>query len=219
MADEPIPQDLVDDILAKCARHCCVCRRHKPLHLQVHHIVPRSEGGTNDLGNLIAVCLTCHCDVHTKTYFTRRFTPGELNRHRDDVFKLVAEGKLPYAADPDVSVRIPRLVAATGSVFDRDEVPISETAREVLVRAANSTDGMILMLRSSGGSALQVEGKNLIPDQNPRTIARYEHAMDQLSSEGLIEERDYEGNVFYVTYPGYVLADELMAAGMQAEVK
>ena len=35
-------------ILAKCARHCCVCRRFRPLHLQVHHIVERNEGGTED---------------------------------------------------------------------------------------------------------------------------------------------------------------------------
>lgn len=32
--------------------------------LQVHHIVPRSEGGTNDLDNLVTLCDLCHAICH-----------------------------------------------------------------------------------------------------------------------------------------------------------
>ena len=65
-------------VLADCGRCCCLCRRFKPIQLQVHHIVLKSEGGKDDLDNAIALCLTCHTDVHTKAPFTRRFTVEEL---------------------------------------------------------------------------------------------------------------------------------------------
>ncbi|GAB6879249.1 hypothetical protein JCM17823_15230 [Halorubrum gandharaense] len=32
--------------------------------LEVHHVVPRSNGGTNDLSNLLTLCSDCHEDVH-----------------------------------------------------------------------------------------------------------------------------------------------------------
>jgi 5-methylcytosine-specific restriction endonuclease McrA len=34
------------------------CQTGTELH--VHHIIPRSEGGTNDLGNLVTLCGKCH---------------------------------------------------------------------------------------------------------------------------------------------------------------
>jgi len=57
--------------------------------------VEQSAGGTDDIDNLIAICLTCHSDVHTRTQFTRRFTVAELKLHREAVYRLVTEGVLP----------------------------------------------------------------------------------------------------------------------------
>lgn len=39
--------------------HCCqVCgKEHSG---QVHHVIPRSQGGTNDFDNLITLCGKCH---------------------------------------------------------------------------------------------------------------------------------------------------------------
>ncbi|MFC6752781.1 HNH endonuclease [Halorubrum tibetense] len=34
--------------------------------LEVHHVVPRANGGTNDLSNLITLCPDCHEDVHDR---------------------------------------------------------------------------------------------------------------------------------------------------------
>ena len=47
MSDE-IPSDLVDRMMVKCARRCCICRRYRPTKLQVHHIVERGQGGGNE---------------------------------------------------------------------------------------------------------------------------------------------------------------------------
>lgn len=34
--------------------------------LQVHHVIPLSEGGTNDLSNLTLFCARCHKKEHAK---------------------------------------------------------------------------------------------------------------------------------------------------------
>src|SRR5437868_14047629 len=93
-----IPPNLVAEVLAKCGRHCCICRRFRPTQLQVHHITEKSEGGGDELDNLIAICVSCHSDVHTNTKLSRRFTARELKLHREEVFRLVSEGKLPSGA-------------------------------------------------------------------------------------------------------------------------
>lgn len=33
---------------------------------EVHHIIPLSEGGTNDESNLMSLCRSCHQKVHTE---------------------------------------------------------------------------------------------------------------------------------------------------------
>jgi 5-methylcytosine-specific restriction endonuclease McrA len=38
----------------------CVNCGQTGTELHVHHIIPRSEGGTNDLGNLVTLCGRCH---------------------------------------------------------------------------------------------------------------------------------------------------------------
>ena len=43
-------------------RRCSECG--KAGRLEVHHRKPLSEGGTNDLGNLVVLCRGCHIDIH-----------------------------------------------------------------------------------------------------------------------------------------------------------
>jgi len=40
---------------------CSICERTTNLH--VHHIIPRSVGGSNDLKNLITLCSGCHRSI------------------------------------------------------------------------------------------------------------------------------------------------------------
>lgn len=39
----------------------------------VHHIIPRCEGGSNDNSNLIIVCPNCHRVIHTTNKYTREY--------------------------------------------------------------------------------------------------------------------------------------------------
>lgn len=42
---------------------CCVaCDSNRGL--QVHHIVHRSQGGTNEMSNLVTLCWRCHAVAH-----------------------------------------------------------------------------------------------------------------------------------------------------------
>ena len=50
-------------VLERDEHQCCKCSRCDGL--EVHHIKPVSEGGTNDLGNLITLCGACHTEWHS----------------------------------------------------------------------------------------------------------------------------------------------------------
>src|SRR5262249_10551303 len=41
----------------KAAHRCCLC--HKPF-VEVHHLVPRAQGGTDSLDNAAPLCASCH---------------------------------------------------------------------------------------------------------------------------------------------------------------
>jgi len=75
-------QSDIDDLLARTGRLCAVCNcRHG---VQVHHIVPRHLGGTDDPSNAIPLCPNCHDEVHAKYApgrTTRVYTEGELRGH------------------------------------------------------------------------------------------------------------------------------------------
>jgi len=80
--------------------HLSAIPANQTARLQVHHIIERAKGGTNEEDNLIVTCQTCHSDVHSHVPFMRRFTRDELKGHRDALIQLVSGGALP-AEDAD----------------------------------------------------------------------------------------------------------------------
>ena len=49
-------------------RHCCATPRCRSTHfLEVHHVTPRGQGGSNRVGNLITLCSRCHRFAHENT--------------------------------------------------------------------------------------------------------------------------------------------------------
>ncbi|MBD1831147.1 HNH endonuclease [Cyanobacteria bacterium FACHB-472] len=51
-------REIRQQALRRDNRTCQVCRKEHSG--QVHHIIPRSKGGTDDLSNLITLCGRCH---------------------------------------------------------------------------------------------------------------------------------------------------------------
>lgn len=210
---DSIPEDLVAKMMVKCARRCCICRRFRPTKLQVHHIVERNQGGGNDEDNLIVTCMSCHTDVHSKVPFARRFSVEELKGHRDALVRMVEQGVLP-ADDTDDTDIVMRAIHQPATVEPRAETGLSAEAVEILLQAVNTKgpqQGSILVLRHSHGLSVQAGGASrLIGHDDRRTHAKYEQAVDQLVSCGLVKQRS--ATVMNVTNAGYLAADEIMVS-------
>ena len=54
-------------------KHKCCQKCGRTIDLEVHHIIPRSKGGTDDLENLQVLCGICHNDIH-------RYNKSELTK-------------------------------------------------------------------------------------------------------------------------------------------
>jgi cytochrome c553 len=58
--------------------------------MEVHHIVPQSEGGQDTIENAIALCFDCHAEVgsyNPKHPKGRKFSPRELMKHKEQWLK------------------------------------------------------------------------------------------------------------------------------------
>ena len=103
--------------------------------LQVHHIIPASEGGSDDLENLITLCTDCHSDKHphqsglieatTRTNRTGGKVPyvpriSELERclegtsHPQDRFVLLLASKLGLGASEISDIQLDQVYTKNG---------------------------------------------------------------------------------------------------------
>ena len=199
-------QEDIDAMMVKCGRHCCICRRHDPLHLQVHHIRPVSEGGKDELDNLIVTCITCHSDAHSVPGLGRRFTEEELRGHRDAVFKLVHEGKLLVPSDnpSDFEHLVNDVVLAVSSLHQAEKIrlDISPNAVEYLMKIVRGNGALLNTWSTVTFSDATIE--------RARERARIKESFDELVRLGLIEW--VSGQLFAVTHRGFLFADEVIAA-------
>lgn len=93
-------------------------------------------------------------------------------------------------------------------VESRTRLPLlSLEARALLKEASQDPGGIIIHARYIGGTSIQTNGKNLIPSNERREVAKWEDALVQLSSNGLIVDRGIKGEVFEITNLGYQVAD------------
>jgi hypothetical protein len=217
-----IPQEVADKMMVRCGRRCCICRRFRPTKLQVHHLVERSKGGSNEEDNLIVICLSCHSDVHSTVPFTRRFTVDEQKGHRDALIKQVADGILPIHDEDDTDLALSAVIKQM-KAHPLNDLRLMPEAAEILCSAAQSEgmgQGSLLMIEDSGGFTIVIGGGNKsIHPNDRRSSATYKRAMQQLASCRLIEDRSYKGTTFDVTYQGYLVADEIMSANSLATEK
>lgn len=53
----------------KTHRQCELCGNNR--NLEIHHIIPRSLGGTNEIDNLIVICNVCHARLTPRGLLTK----------------------------------------------------------------------------------------------------------------------------------------------------
>ena len=84
---------------------------------------------------------------------------------------------------------------------------LGHEARILLKEASMDSHGTILCVDTFDGTDIQTNGRNLIPEQNPRTVAQWKSALKELHTSDLVEEIGHKGEIFQVTSSGYKVAD------------
>lgn len=84
---------------------------------------------------------------------------------------------------------------------------LSSEARLMLKEASSDPHGIILHVRHMGGTDIQINGKNIIPSNERREVAKWEQALEELLNKALIVARGQKGEVFEVSNLGYQIAD------------
>ncbi len=93
-------------------------------------------------------------------------------------------------------------------VESRTQLPdLSPEARVLLKEASQDRGGTIIHARYIGGTGIQTNGKNLIPSNERREVAKWEQALEELKAKDLVVDRGYKGEVFEITNLGYQVAD------------
>jgi hypothetical protein len=86
---------------------------------------------------------------------------------------------------------------------------LSEEAK-VILKTAVSGDGSLMYLKNiSCGPIIQAGGKDLIPNQDSRTIAHWVGGIEDLVRRRFIKDMGHKGESYEVTREGYQTADEL----------
>ena len=203
----PFSCDIADEVLVRCARRCCICRRFCGTKMQLHHIIQEADGGSNTLNNCIPLCLDCHQEVvayNPKHPIGRKFSSDELKRHRDLWFDFVERHPERLNQSPETFF-IPLPIG-------NSQAQLSEAAQKLLMEASASVDGFVSKHESDAyGAVVNTHTKNqefLGKPNDNRARALWLDAYKELVRAGCFEPTSHQG-IFMVTNTGYVRADAL----------
>lgn len=101
-------------------------------------------------------------------------------------------------------VGVPSIVRSSIPIESR----LTDEAKQILKLAAVEKNGTILRVSYIGGKTIQVGGQQL-GGESGRESAKWEAALDELISEGLVVERGNKGQVFELTHKGWGIADRI----------
>jgi hypothetical protein len=93
--------------------------------------------------------------------------------------------------------------------MEKEAASLSEEARILLVEAAQDKNGTILKLATLGGRYIQSRGKTFGDPSDRRSSAKWEYALEQLVSAGLVLARGHKDQFFELSEPGYRMAEYL----------
>jgi hypothetical protein len=119
---------------------------------------------------------------------------------------------LPIATGP-VDWRPDITGIVTSPAVKSKTAELSKEAKQILLEAAEG-DGTILRLSTFGGDHIQTNGKSLIPDANPKTVAHWMGGLEDLQRRRYIKSRGHKDEIFEVTREGYEAAEGLKSTGL-----
>lgn len=128
----------------------------------------------------------------------------ELEAMRHIVRALPVElGPVDWRDGIDGVVQLPKVKSVSEE--------LSEEAKTILLAAAASKEGHVLVHKSTNGQSIHANYKSLIPDQSPRTEALWVGGLEELQRRRYITDTGHKGQSFKVTKEGYEAADSLSA--------
>ena len=90
------------------------------------------------------------------------------------------------------------------------EIPsLSESAAVLLKEAKLDTTGLIIRKRMINGTTIKTNNKNYVNNNDMSSVLKWEAAVRELEYKGLIEDRNYNGEIYQLTPEGYRVADVL----------
>lgn len=97
-------------------------------------------------------------------------------------------------------------IATPPPVKPKFDLSKEETA--LLKAAASDENGIIIRIEYVGGQKIQA-GQSSFGEENRREFSRWDGALRNLQSKGLVVGRGYKGEIFELTYQGWSVADAL----------
>lgn len=89
------------------------------------------------------------------------------------------------------------------------DTPLSSEARRLIIEASKDKSGVIMSIRYLSGQAIKTNNINFADSGDRRSVARWEAAIEQLTSLGMIVSLGHKNEIYKVTAKGYELADAL----------
>lgn len=85
MRRKPLSKLLRVQVLTRDNQKCCICgRSSSDISLEVDHIKPVADGGTDEINNLAALCVDCNrgkSDYRFSDYTAINLMPQEIEKH------------------------------------------------------------------------------------------------------------------------------------------
>lgn len=77
-----IPDEIIDNLLYKSRRTCCICR-DKEKSIIIHHLIEWNESRSHSEDNLVVLCLLHHDEAHTKRELSRNLTHERIKSAKE----------------------------------------------------------------------------------------------------------------------------------------
>lgn len=106
------------------------------------------------------------------------------------------------------SLRLEREKMSVDLREDRSNVRLSTQEQEILKAAAQDKSGSIMRMSYIGGRTIQA-GRLTFGEGSSREFAKYDSALNDLVSKGLVVTVGHKGEMFELTHSGWQLADAL----------
>lgn len=120
---------------------CQLCKgRHRDSNLEVHHIVFRSNGGSDDADNLITLCHTCHKALHKGV-----ITPN-LNGKKKDTLKHATQMN---SIRKQLLIRCPDAIETFGYVTKANRLALNISKEHYHDACVIATQGKSFTIKSS----------------------------------------------------------------------